>query len=168
MLLSVRLLIVAHRSSRPLVGQAFVVLALVLGLLCKEKVAVMPILLLLYDRAFLAGSFRLAWCRRKWMYLAAACTWGLSYLTLIYVDRGGIASVSNLGWRYLLTQGWVICRYIGQMVIPYPLAITYHQPLAAGLWDSLPWSLLVLAGLLVTCGWLVRRPALGFVGRGFS
>ena len=167
MLLSVRLLIAAHRSPRPLVWQALTVFAIVLGILCKEKVAVMPILLLLYDRTFLAGSFKLAWRRRRWMYVAAACTWALSYGTLTYVERGGIAKVSDLGWRYLLTQGLVICRYVWQMVVPWPLAVTYDQPLVETVWQSLPWTLLVLAGLIATCWALVRRPVLGFAGAWF-
>ena len=167
MLLSLRLLIAAHHSSRPMAWKWLTVFAIVLGVLCKEKVAVMPILLLLYDRTFLAGSFAEAWRRRRGMYLGLAGTWLLSYGAIAYVERGGIGDEAHLGWRYLLTQGWVICRYVWQVVFPYPLAITYHEPLARGITDSLPWSVLVLAGLIVTCWALVRRPVWGFVGAWF-
>ncbi|MEM8739457.1 MAG: tetratricopeptide repeat protein [Planctomycetota bacterium] len=167
MLLSLRLLVMTHRSRRPLVPQALVVFALVLGLLCKEKTAVMPVLLLLYDRTFLAGSFKEAWRVRRGMYLGAAATWGLAVATIFYVDRGGISSGAEITWRYLLTQGGVICGYVGQMVFPYPLSITYSQQLVSGVWESLPWSLLVFLGLVATGVALVRRPVLGFVGAWF-
>ena len=51
--------------------------ACLLGMATKEVMATAPVIVLLYDRTFLAGSFREAWRRRYGLYLALAATWGI-------------------------------------------------------------------------------------------
>ena len=48
-----------------------------LGMATKEVMVTAPLIVLLYDRTFLAGSFREAWRRRCGLYLALAATWGV-------------------------------------------------------------------------------------------
>jgi hypothetical protein len=50
--------------------------ACLLGVGAKEVIATAPVLVFLYDRTFVAGSFREAWRRRRWLHLALATTWG--------------------------------------------------------------------------------------------
>ena len=57
------------------------VAACLLGMATKEVMATAPLIVLLYDRTFLAGSFREAWRRRYGLYLALGC----------HLGRGGIA-----------------------------------------------------------------------------
>ncbi len=42
---------------------------------CKEVAVSIPLVILLYDRAFMAGSFAEAWRRRRGFYAALAATW---------------------------------------------------------------------------------------------
>ena len=42
---------------------------------CKEVAVSAPLVVLLYDRAFLAGSFREAWRRRRGLYVGLAAAW---------------------------------------------------------------------------------------------
>ena len=54
--------------------------------------ATLPLAVLLYDRTFLAGSFRVAWRRRWGLYLGLAATWGaLGLLFLFSAGRGAWA-----------------------------------------------------------------------------
>ncbi|HEX3728548.1 MAG TPA: hypothetical protein VHV47_02000, partial [Opitutaceae bacterium] len=50
-------------------------LACLCGMACKETMVTAPLLVLLYDRAFVGGSFREAMKRRGRYYLALAATW---------------------------------------------------------------------------------------------
>src|SRR5262249_52984711 len=54
---------------------ALAVLASASAMGTKETAAAIPIVVLLYDRAFLAGSFREAWKQRGKLHLALASTW---------------------------------------------------------------------------------------------
>ena len=49
-------------------------IACLLGMATKEVMATAPLVVLLYNRTFLAGSFREAWRRRFGLYLALAAT----------------------------------------------------------------------------------------------
>ncbi len=64
-----------------------------LGMGTKEVMASAPIVILLYDRTFLAGSFRAAWQRRSWWYLGLALGWGW----LTFNMAGGPRS-TTAGW----------------------------------------------------------------------
>ena len=66
-------------------------LACLLGMASKEVMVSAPLIVLLYDRTFLAGSFREAWRRRCGLYLALAGTWLLlGWLVISTGNRGGI------------------------------------------------------------------------------
>jgi hypothetical protein len=51
------------------------VLGCALGMATKEVMVTAPVMMLLYDRAFVAGGFRRAWNDRRGLYLALAATW---------------------------------------------------------------------------------------------
>ena len=55
-------------------------LACLLGMGTKEVMVSAPVMVWLYDRTFLAGSFGTAWRVRKNFYLSLAATW----LVLVY------------------------------------------------------------------------------------
>ena len=52
-----------------------VVAACLLGVFMKELIGTAPVVLFLFDRTFLAGSFRTAWRARRGLWLALAATW---------------------------------------------------------------------------------------------
>src|SRR4051812_46317313 len=65
----------AAGSARPARWHAAAALACLAGMLTKPVMVTAPIAVLLYDRAFLAGSFGGA-LRRRWpLYAALAATW---------------------------------------------------------------------------------------------
>ena len=62
-------------APRPRPWQGCAVAACILGAATKEVIALAPVLVLLYDRTFIAGSFAAAWRRRWRVHLALASTW---------------------------------------------------------------------------------------------
>ena len=61
----------------------------------KEVMVSAPLIVLLYDRTFLAGSFREAWRRRWGLHLALAATWLLL-----------VGLVASAGWDRSGTSGF--------------------------------------------------------------
>lgn len=141
--------------------------ATTLGVTAKETVVVAPVLVGLYDRAFVAGSFRAAWRTRRGFYLALAATW-VPLLALVLAGGGtrGVAAGLGLGvsaWQYLLTQAGALGRYLTLTVWPHPLVLDYGTAVV-GSWREV-WvpGTVVLALLALTVWLLVRRPRAGFV-----
>ena len=67
-------------------------LACLLGMASKEVMVSAPVILLIFDRTFLSGSFRAAWRQRRGLYLALAGTWLLlAWLVFSAGNRGGSA-----------------------------------------------------------------------------
>lgn len=140
------------------------------GTACKEVMATAPVIVALYDRVFVAGSWRAVW-RRRWRFHAAlASTWIL--LAMLVVASGGRGGTAGFGagfsaWHYLLTQSRVILGYLQLMFWPHPLIFDHHTRLATGVGDV--WvSGVIVAGALVCTGWLLtRRPAAGFLAAAF-
>ena len=159
------------RGGREGTGPIYTLVTVVLGLLavlCKETAAVLPVLLLLFDRAFIGGSFAAAWRERKGVYLGGVAIIAVAAVIASGDHRGGLVTDdASVTWRYLLTQGGVILHYLRLSVVPYPLAITYGWPLVEGLRDGWLAAGVVGVGLLLTCWALVRRPMLGFLGAAF-
>jgi Flp pilus assembly protein TadD len=139
-----------------------------LGMASKEVMASAPLLLFLYDRTFLSGSFRAAWQMRGRWHLAFASTWVL--LAWLVVDsggnRGGTAGFDQgvSAWTYLLTQARALALYLKLSVWPHPLIVDYGSWLAPGL-RAVFWEALFVISLLGLTAWaIVRRPRLGFLG----
>ena len=152
------------------VWQVVCVAACALGMASKEVMVTAPLAVLLYDRAFVSGSFRAAWRKHRGLYVALACCWALLLLLVLTGDRGASAG-THLGispWNYLLTQAGVIVWYLRLAFWPYPLAVSYEDwPIAGGLVEVLWPALFVLVLLAVTLWALVKRPGLGFLGAFF-
>jgi len=149
----------------------FSVLACLAGMATKEVAATAPLLVLLYDRTFVTGSFAAAWRQRRGYYAALAATWLL--LAWLVLGRGGsrgIAAGFGLGiswWEYLLKQSEALVLYLKLSVWPHPLVLDYGTAVARSLaevWWQGPVVLALLAG---TVWALVRRPAPGFAGAWF-
>jgi tetratricopeptide (TPR) repeat protein len=144
--------------------------ACLLGMATKEVMASAPLVVLLYDRAFLGGSLREAWRRRRGVYAALASTWlVLVPLVISTHGRGGTAGLGNgvSPWDYALTQSVAIVHYLRLCLLPWPLVFDYGTALVRGVAAILPCALVVLALVAATAWALVRRPALGFLGAAF-
>jgi tetratricopeptide (TPR) repeat protein len=158
-------------SGRPRTWQGAAVLACLLGMATKEVMATAPLIVLLYDRTFAAGSFRAAWRQRRGFYLALASTWIL--LAVLVLATGGNrrgAAGFNVGvspTAYWLTQFEAVARYLGLGLWPHPLVFEYGPFRATGVGEVLPDAIVVLALAGATLCALVRRPVLGFLGAWF-
>ena len=141
--------------------------ACLVGMACKEVMATAPLMVLVYDRIFVAGSFAEAWARRRRYYLGLASSWlWLAYLVIGTAGRGGTAGFGTevSVWHYSLTQAWAVVHYAGLALWPNPLIFDYGTATitsAATVW----WQLLLLSILVgATIVALVRRAVGGFMG----
>jgi tetratricopeptide (TPR) repeat protein len=158
------------QSSRPWVWYLAAFVSCALGMGSKEVMVGAPLLVLLYDRAFLASSFRELWRRRKTLYLGMAATW----LMLGVLVAGAPNSAARFGikgltsWDYLETEAGVIVYYLRLCFWPQPLVIDYFDwPIASSLQNTLV-SGVIMLGLLGATAWAFRRrPWLGFLGAWF-
>jgi tetratricopeptide (TPR) repeat protein len=150
--------------------RALSVTACLLGVLTKESTAVIPVLVLLYDRTFVAGTFRAAWQSRRRYYLALAATWLLlAALMLSTGNRGGTTGFGTpvAAWQYALIQFHAVAHCLRLSLWPYPLVFDYGPFQSVNLSAALAGAALVVPLLAVT-GWaLVRRPAAGFLCAAF-
>ena len=141
-----------------------------LGMATKEVMVSAPLLVLLYDRTFVAGSWRYAWARRKGFYLGLAATWLLlGWLVLGTQNRGGTAGLGmgDSVWTYALTQTRAISRYLQLAVWPNPLVFDYGTEAIEHLVDALPFVLLIALLVAAAAFALWRWPAAGFLGAWF-
>jgi tetratricopeptide (TPR) repeat protein len=144
------------------------VLACLAGVGTKEVIVTAPLLVLVYDRTFVSGSFGGAW-RRHWpLYVALVATWlPLGYLMLDLYYRGVGFGQHIPWWAYGLTECRVIVKYLLLAFWPHPLVFDYGAFKALGFAVVWPY-LVVLAALLgVTFAAMRRAPAMGFVAGWF-
>jgi protein O-mannosyl-transferase len=146
------------------------VAACFLGMGTKEVMATAPVVVLLYDRTFLAGSFSEAWRRRRKVYAGFAATWVfLVFLVLSTHGRAGTAGLgSGVSWEsYALDQFPAIIHYLRLCFWPHPLVFDYGTARAHGFSQTAP-GMVAVAALLAATAWaLLRKPALGFLGAAF-
>ncbi len=150
------------------------VAACLAGMASKEVMVSAPLLVLLYDRTFVAGGFGAALRRRWGFYLALAATWILlGWLVWQTGNRGGSAGfgikpdsadAQATPWIYLLTQCGAIVHYLRLCVWPHPLIFDYGFSVVGGpaeVWWQGPLLLLLFAATIWA---LWRRPFWGFLG----
>jgi protein O-mannosyl-transferase len=142
-----------------------------LGMATKEVMVTAPIVVLLYDRTFVAGSFRRALRARPAFYAALAATWLL--LGALIVSTGGArGDTAGLGTSlsplaYALTQCRALVHYLRLVFWPSPLVFDYGNAIVARASEVWPQILLVVALLVATVIALRRRPAVGFLAASF-
>jgi hypothetical protein len=141
-------------------------LACLSGMACKEVMASAPLMVLLFERTFIAGSFRRA-LRESWpLYVGLASGWALR-LALSYSGTHTATAGFHLGvpaYAWWFTQAKVLVMYLELAFWPWPLVIHYDMPYLDTFGDAAPW--LAAVGLLVI-GTLVlfwRRAAVGILG----
>ena len=146
------------------------VIACLLGMGTKEVMVSAPLMVLLYDRTFVAGSFREAGKRRWRLYAGLAGTWLLlAWLVANTSTRGGTAGFGgDIGWwEYALTQCWAVMHYLRLSACPYPLIFDYGTATIKYLGQALPYALVLAALVAGTVIALWRRRPIGFLGLWF-
>ena len=159
-------------SGHPWRWYAAAIAACALGMGAKEVMVTAPIVVLLYDRCFLSGSFREALRRRLPFYFGLAATWAILGALMIAYPWGGATGagfgIAAVGpWEYARTQPGVILHYLRLSFWPSSLCLDYAWPIATSARRILP-AAAVIAALLAGTLWALRRaPALGFLGAWF-
>lgn len=139
-----------------------------LGMAGKPIMAMAPLLALLYDRFFLAPSWREVGRRRGRLHLALLATYGVLAACLLngpeeYVRDVGFHLETIRPEDYFLNQGKVILHYLRLTFWPRALVFDYGWPAEATQDLLLPW--MILLALLAAAGWAARnRPGIGFLG----
>jgi tetratricopeptide (TPR) repeat protein len=159
----------APRRRRAWLGVS--IAACLLGMGTKEVMATAPLMVLLYDRTFVAGSFASAWRLRHRYYLALATTWIVLAILVLSTggNRGGTVGIGTGVplWAYPLTQFEAIARYLGLALWPHPLVFEYGTFWVNDTSDLVPHALVVVPLLAGTILALRRWPAAGFCGAWF-
>jgi tetratricopeptide (TPR) repeat protein len=139
------------------------------GVLCKESMATAPLAVALYDRVFLASSWREAFRERRVLYSGLALSWVVVGVVLAAGPRARVAGFSSgiAPWTYLLNQAEMIAEYLRLVVWPDRLVAFYGWPQPLTLGDVLPQAMFVLVLLAAAVVALVRIPVAGFAGAWF-
>jgi tetratricopeptide (TPR) repeat protein len=157
-------------SRRPARWHFAAVLAAAAGVATKETGAIAPLLVLLLDRAFGAGTFTAALKSRPWLYIGFGSTWLLLIaLVLSTGNRGGSAGLGSTlaPLDYFWTQCGALVHYLRLVLWPRPLIFDHGTPLVGGpgaVWPQL--LLLIALGTAVAWG-LWRRRSLALAGATF-
>jgi tetratricopeptide (TPR) repeat protein len=138
-----------------------------LGMASKEVMASAPLVALLYDRTFLAGSVREALRRRRTLYAGLAATWVIvAALAAASAGRSGSAGF-GLGmspWDYAAAQPGFILHYLRLCFWPQPLVFDYGTELARDAGEIVPAAVGVALLLAATLWGLRRAPWVGLLG----
>lgn len=166
--------LLSEGSRHPRWWRAAAVAACLASMGCKEVAVAAPLVILLYDRAFLAGSFREAWRRRRGMYLGLGATWiGLGVLlswsggpaSMLGRDAGFSSPMASV--EHARSQFGVILHYLRLSFWPYPQVFDYAWPTARTAGEIVPAALVVMGLLAATVWACVRCPKWGFLGAAF-
>jgi protein O-mannosyl-transferase len=163
-------LIRAGTSQHRRVWATACVAAAALAMGSKEVAVSAPIILLLYDRAFLAGSVPEAWAQRRGIYVGLIGIWlGFATLQLLTSNRSAWAGFGlSVSWHeYLMSQCGVILHYLRLSLWPQPLVFDYGWQVARSAREILPGAMIVGGLAAMSVYTLVRRPKLGFLGGWF-
>lgn len=135
-----------------------------LGVLSKETAVVTPVLVALYDRAFLFGSWRDAWRDRASLYIGLVASWFMLAAILWSGPRSAVSGFSAgiSPWTYLLNQAVVIVDYLRLSVWPVRLVAFWGWPRPLTfpeVWPQFAVVALLGAG---SVAWFVKTPRLAY------
>jgi tetratricopeptide (TPR) repeat protein len=157
----------SHRA--PYVWSGLAVAACAAGMATKESMVTAPVMVLLYDRAFGAGSIRGALRERRGLYAGLAATWIILAMLVAPGPRSHSAGLSSgiTPWIYLLNQPRMLVTYLRLSFWPTALVLDYGPTAPVSLWSVLPSALfIVVLGVGTLAAWL-KYPAIAFLGTWF-
>jgi protein O-mannosyl-transferase len=147
------------------------VLACLFGMATKEVMVSAPLMIFLYDRTVVSGTFREAW-RRHWrIYAGLGSTWILlGWLVFRSGSRGGTSGfgVGVSAPAYWLTQFPALARYLRLAVWPNPLVFDYGTDWVRATAKIIPAALAVTAIAAGATWCFLRRAPSGVRAAGFA
>lgn len=153
-------------SSRPGPWHVVAVVACALAIGSKEIAISAPVVVGLYDRAFLSGGWRQVFQRRWGLYVGLAATWAVVPLVLPHGKEGTqiCGRSQNEVLTYLTLQADIIAHYLRLCVWPHPLIMEYGGYLSkCGSPVPCYWGIAYGLLLATAVAWYYR-PWLGFLG----
>jgi tetratricopeptide (TPR) repeat protein len=161
----------AMESTRSPRWLALSVAACALGMATKEVMVTAPIIVLLFDRAFVAGTLSRAWQTRRRYYIGLAATWALLGALVLSTggNRGGSIGLGvGVSWAgYVLTQFEAVTCYLALSAWPHPLVFEYGTFWVRHASEVALAAAVVLPLLAATLTALRRNHPLGFAGAWF-
>jgi tetratricopeptide (TPR) repeat protein len=158
-------------SERPRLWYSLCVTACALGMACKEVMVSAPLMVLLYDRTFVSGSFRVAWRRHARLWGALAATWVLLGCLVASGGTFGEAArnplIRSSRGEYFLTELGVIFHYLQLSVWPHPLCFDYYGLIATTWLSILPPALGIVILLAATVWAWKANSVWGFISAWF-
>ncbi|MCX8036297.1 MAG: tetratricopeptide repeat protein [Candidatus Sumerlaeia bacterium] len=141
------------------------------GMGCKEAMVTEPVMMLLYDRVFVAGTWREVFRRRWGLYAGLASAWLLLAWILLQGQGGrGTAAGFGLGtsaWEYARTQFWAICRYLRLTFWPSGFVVHYGTWIARTPGEIIPYAIVICFLIAATLAAYLRWPWAGYLGTWF-
>jgi len=137
------------------------------GMATKQVMVTSPVLVLLYDRAFVSGSFRSALANRRWYYVSLAVAWGwLGFLMHHSPLPKNVGFQADVSWpAYALTELRVVTDYLKLAFWPHPLVFDYGSEIfVTGPLAAAPYALIMGAVLIVVAIAWCKSPRAGFLG----
>jgi len=144
--------------------------ACAIGAATKEVMFTLPIIVLLFDRAFVTGSAKAALRVRRYYYSGLFASWLIVGALIVQAKgRGGTvglhAGISS--WQYLLTQAEAIVTYLRLLIWPHGQVFDYGYTVASSFSAVAPQFLAVTLAVVVTAFTAIRFPRAGFAGAWF-
>jgi len=142
------------------------VLCCALGMASKETMIGAPLVALLCDRGFAAGSFAGALRRRPWLYGGLAATWLVLARGMWAMPHGATIGVRHWTdvWIYALNQCQMLWTYLRLSFWPHPLVLDYGYPRQLTIAEVWLEGAAILALLALTAVALRRWPRWGLAG----
>jgi len=144
------------------------VLACLLGMATKEVMVTAPLVVLAYDRTFVAPGLREALRLRGRLYLGLAATWLVPWLLAAGLRGRGLGfGLGYSWWGYGLAECWAVVHYLLLAAWPHPLVFDYGTRIVGSVGEALPWAMVLAALAAAAAAAFRRRTLLGFAGAWF-
>ena len=145
------------------------IVACAFGMGCKEVMVSAPLVVLWYDRAFMASSWRELFRKRKYFYGILTSTWTVLVWSMVHYrldySNGSLYQVEGLtSWTYLLSQSSVLVHYLSLAVWPRGQCVYLAWPVSHAIQEVLPQFLFVSALFASTVWAVFHHPRWGFLG----
>ena len=140
------------------------VLACAAGMGSKEVMVTAPLVVPLYDRAFVAGGLLAALRARLGFYLALSGTWVVLAGLMMGMGARGVGFELGVSpAQYALTESCAVLNYLKLALWPAPLVFDYGSHAATSLAQVWPCVLLLAALVTAALALLWVRPKTGFL-----
>ncbi len=159
----------AETSQSRTLGAVGATVACWAGMACKEVMVSAPLLVLLYNWAFVSGSLRRA-MKRAWpLYAGLASGWVFLLVLNLDAPRSQAAGLQAglPAYVWWFTQAKVALIYLKLSFWPWPLIIHHETSILWTLASAWPWLVTVLIAAIATFILLGRRHPVGYLGAWF-